>query len=153
MNTSFETKLRIIVILMTIVPLQINAKVTHCNNLDPGYEYLDENVVFCFTQDSLSTYMDMAEIFDLDGMNYLIRTGECNFVPTGKYLPVESYISKTIKSTPVIAAEMGDLTLWTFKKLVSYGNPEVPTTISGDSTVLALAMDDQSTDQCRCFNS
>lgn len=149
MNTAFETKLRIIVILLTIAPVQISAKITQCNNTGPSFEYLDENVVFCFTQGSLGTYMNMAEILDLDGMNYLIRTGECNFVPTGKYLPVENYASKTINSTPVIAAEVGDLTLWTFKALVSYGNPEVPTIVSGDSTQLALAMNDQSTDQCR----
>lgn len=149
MKTAYGTKLRIIVMVLIIVPAQISAKVTSCNNFGPSIEYLDENVVYCFTQGSLSIYMDMAEIFDLDGMNYLVQTRECNFVPTGRYFPLENYASKMINATPVIAAEVGDLTLWTFKKLVSYGDPEESEIVSGDSSLLALATNDHRTGQCR----
>ena len=149
MKTACEAKLRIIAMILAIAPTQLSAKVANCNDVDSSFEYLDENVVFCFSKESLATYMDMAEIFDLDGMNYLVRTGECNFVPTGKYLPLENYKSQMIDSEAVIATDVEDITLWTFKKLVSEGNLEEPEIGYGDTFMLTLARIDQKTGQCR----
>ena len=149
MKTAYGKKLRIIIMVLVITPVQVSAKVSSCTNITPSFEYLDENVVFCLAQASLSMYIDMAEIFDLDGMNSLVETGECSFIPDGSYLPLEKYHSKTINSVPVIAAEMGDITLWTFKKFVSYGHPDEPGNVLGDSSVVTIVVIEQTTDQCR----
>ena len=149
MKTAYGIWLRVIVMVLAIAPAQVSAKVTSCNNIAPSIEYLDENVVYCFTQASLGRYIDMADILDLDGMNYLVETGECSFVPDGRYLPLEKHESKIINSVPVIAVKAGDLTLWTFKKFVSYGQPDEPYALSGDSVTLALAVNEYETGQCR----
>jgi len=149
MKTAYETKLRIIVMVLAIAPAQVSAKINNCNDIYNSIEYLDENVVFCLSEDGLSTYIDMAEVFDLDGMNYLVGTGECNFVPTGKFLLLQNYESKILNSVPVIAIDIKDLTLWTFRKLVSEGSPEELDLVSDNSAMLAFVKNDQRTGQCR----
>ena len=49
-------------------------------------EYLDEKVVFCLTQDSLSAYMEFVHLPELDGLNKLVLTRMCNFILDGEYL-------------------------------------------------------------------
>lgn len=148
MKLANEVKLRMIIVVLVIAPAQLSAKTTSCFDSDKSIEYLDEKVVFCFSKDSLRAYINMLKVFDLDGMNNLVLKGKCNFIPNGEYLPLESYKSHTINSVPVIATKIEGITLWTFRKLVSEGDPANPVIISGKSSLLALAKNYHKNNQC-----
>ncbi|WP_455208366.1 hypothetical protein [Kaarinaea lacus] len=147
MNIAGDTLLRIMLLLLVIMPALSTAKLRPCNQA--SLEYLDEKVVFCLTRDSLSAYMEYVDLLDLDGLNKLVLTEMCNFIPDGEYLLLQQYRSLMINSIPVIAVDMEDITLWTFSALVSKGDPRALQDALGSTNTMALVKNNTGSDQCR----
>jgi len=88
-------------------------------------QYLEEKSAFCYSQDSLSHYLDAAKVSDIQSMNELVLTGKCDFVPDGQVYQVGQFDSTKIGTTPVIAFNKDNTTLWTFKAFVNSVNFDV----------------------------
>jgi len=82
-------------------------------------QYLDAKSAFCYTQDSLSQYLDAAKKSDIDSMNKLVLSGKCDFVPDGQVFSLDHYSNTSIGSTPVISFNKDNVTLWTFKVFIN----------------------------------
>jgi hypothetical protein len=85
-------------------------------------QYLDAKSAFCYTQESLSQYLDAAKQSDIESMNHLVLNGKCDFVPDGQVYSVKKFSSAKIGTTPVIAFNKDETTLWTFKAFVNSVN-------------------------------
>ena len=92
---------------------------------DHSAQYLDAKSAFCYTQESLSKYLDAAKQSDIESMNHLVLNGKCDFVPDGQIFTVKKFSSAKIGNTPVIAFNKDENTLWTFKAFVNSVNFDV----------------------------
>ena len=81
-------------------------------------EFLEEKTAFCYSKDSLSKYLAHVRVRNIDGMNELVYSGECNFVPDGETYAIGDVEKSKINSMHVIAFQKDEKTLWTFKALV-----------------------------------
>ena len=81
-------------------------------------EYLEETSAYCFSQASLSKYLNGAKHRNIDAMNALVLEGKCSFVPDGQILSIHKPRKNSIGSMPVVAFEKDDKTLWTFQALI-----------------------------------
>lgn len=124
-----------------ITPAQSRAMTT-CNIITDEIEYLDEKMVFCLSEKSLRDYEKLIKKLDLNGMNTLVLAGKCNFIPDGQYLPLDDYDVHTNYSAQVISTKVENVTLWTFKKLISKGNPEELATTTADPLHQIVAKND-----------
>ncbi|WP_455204828.1 hypothetical protein [Kaarinaea lacus] len=94
------------------------ATVVQANDL----KYLEQKTVYCFSENSLAKYLNLAKDRNLNGMNKLVLKGECDFVPDGNIYRLSYYHKDMIDDTPVIAFELNDRYLWTFQALVQNTN-------------------------------
>lgn len=133
MPASLSLNMSIVVMIVIFFPMLSNAKPS--NDKLPVIDFLAETVVFCNSRDSLASYKDMADVFDLDGLNNIVLAGECDFVPDGKYLTLHDYHCHAINSTDVIVAAVQGFKVWTFVSLVSRGYPGLPRVASSDFTM------------------
>lgn len=81
-------------------------------------EYLEEKTAFCYSEHSLGKYLKMAKSRNIDGLNQLILSGECNFVPDGEIMSLSGYRTDSIGSMPIVAFEKDNQELWTFRTFV-----------------------------------
>ena len=81
-------------------------------------EFLEEKTAYCYSEESLSKYLGHVRVRDIDGMNQLVYSGECNFVPDGETFALSEYEKTKINTMNVIAFEKDQKTLWTFEVLV-----------------------------------
>ena len=84
---------------------------------DPG-KYLEANTVYCFSKQNLVSYIKFAQARDMQGLNLMVETGECDFTPDGKNVSVPSFRSEKINSTLVVRFPFNGKTVWTFKTLL-----------------------------------
>jgi len=89
---------------------------------DMSAHYLEEKSAFCFTQESLSQYLDAAKRSDMQTLNDLVLAGKCDFVPDGQVYSLRKYSSAKIGTVPVVAFNKDEATLWTFKAFVNTVN-------------------------------
>jgi hypothetical protein len=80
--------------------------------------FLEPKTVFCYSQQSLAKYLNLAESRNFEGLNQLVIKGKCNFVPDGDIIRLSNYRNHTLKDRAVIAFQNDEQTLWTFKVLV-----------------------------------
>ena len=88
-------------------------------------KFLEEKTAFCYSEKALSQYLTHAERRNLNGLNKLVLTGKCGFVPDGKVIRLTKYKSGTIGDMPIIRFKMNNNTCWTFQALVQtadFGN-------------------------------
>ena len=98
-------------------------KLSNINKLSA--HYLEEKSAFCYSQESLSQYLDAAKNSNIQSMNQLVLAGKCDFVPDGQVYQVGKYDNAKIGGTPIIAFNKDDTTLWTFKAFVNSVNFDV----------------------------
>ncbi len=149
MSTANNIHLFMLVVVLVMISGYSMAKTNECSQKMRSIEYLDEKMVFCVAKEYLRAYKDKADYMDLDGLNSLVVEGKCNFIPDGEYLVLESYQTDMIDETEIIAVSFEDLTIWSFKKFVSSGDPEKPQTDeSARLSRLALTNIDQNHSFC-----
>lgn len=117
MKTTHSYCYWLVLIIFSFIPVSLLAKSTDCG--EKITEYLDEKVVFCVSKSSLMQYRSAAKVFDLEAMNELVFSGECNFIPDGEYLPLKHYSYHLVDSVSFIAIKIEDITIWSLAELVS----------------------------------
>ena len=83
-----------------------------------SFEYLEEKTAFCYSEQSLAKYLQMAKVRNIDGLNQLVIQGECNFVPDGEVMSLRDYKVHRIGTMPIVAFEKDSQELWTFHRFV-----------------------------------
>jgi len=115
-----------VIAVFQMMALQVFADNLNLSNISKlSAHYLEEKSAFCYSQDSLSQYLDAAKTSNIQVMNELVLAGKCNFVPDGQVYQVGKFDDAKIGGTPVIAFNKDDTTLWTFRAFVNSVNFDV----------------------------
>ena len=86
--------------------------------------FLDQKTVFCYSEQSLASYLNFAKQKNMEGLNLLVLAGKCNFVPDEQTYQIENYQVNFIGKTPIISFNRENKTLWTFKRLVTVASDQ-----------------------------
>ena len=81
-------------------------------------KFLEEKTAFCFSEEALATYLQLASKRDFDGLNNLVLDGKCDFVPDGEIVRLNNYRVGSIGKMKVVEFEMNNQNIWTFNALV-----------------------------------
>ena len=81
-------------------------------------KFLEEKTAFCYSEQALARYLQHASQRNIQGMNNMVLSGKCDFVPDGKIVRLRDYRIDSIGDTKVVEFEMDNLTVWTFQALV-----------------------------------
>lgn len=103
---------------MRLTTLMISLLLISSSAFAQSFEYLEEKTAFCYSEQSLAKYLQMAKVRNIDGLNQLVINGECNFVPDGEILSLNNYKNDSIGSMPIVAFEKDNQELWTFRTFV-----------------------------------
>ena len=85
-------------------------------------KFLEEKTAFCYSENSLAKYLQLASKRDFDGLNNLVIKGKCDFVPDGEVVRLKNYRISSIGEMKVVEFEMNNHNYWTFNALVQSAN-------------------------------
>lgn len=103
---------------MRRITLLISLLLISANAFGQAFEYLEEKTAFCYSEQSLARYLQMAKIRNIDGLNQLVLDGQCSFVPDGEIMSLTDYKTHSIGTMPIVAFEKDSQELWTFRRFV-----------------------------------
>jgi len=79
---------------------------------------LDSNTLYCRNKVSLKSYLAFAQKRDMQGLNLMVETGDCDFTPDDKKINIQKISQGVIGTITVVEFQWKNKTLWTFQKLL-----------------------------------